>query len=249
MFYLKKSKNIFVSLLFSGSVNSNLYCGCCPCNKNEKNNNPSEGTDNQEKDKDKKDKEKDKEKEQNENVINDLEGVVGLTCKLENNKVCLYTKVPNNDNYKFAESTEEFKSEFKYEKFKYLRINIKIDEFGIKWEDDCTIEKQIEFFKENLDNVKSFEFLSNKIIFFTGGDNGETDYVYDLSDMKVYEIGEIEGGTSYCQNVDFSNPGDLKLKDYGILSNEKYFKQDGKDTIDFADENQAEYKKAFWEGK
>ena len=97
MIYLKKSKNIFVSLLFSGSVNSNLYSGCCPCIKDE-NNNPSGGTDNQENDKDK------KQQEQNNNVIYNLGGVVGLTCKLENNKVCLYTKVPSNDNYKFAES-------------------------------------------------------------------------------------------------------------------------------------------------
>ena len=117
MIYLKKSKNIFVSLLFSGSVNSNLYCGCCPCNKNDS----TSGDGSEEKDKDK------KQQEQNNNVINDLGGVVGLTCKLENNKICLYTKVQGNYDYKFAESVEQFNDEFNYEKFKGLKINIKID--------------------------------------------------------------------------------------------------------------------------
>ena len=234
MVYLKKSKNIFVGLLFSGSVNSNLYCGCCPCNKNDS----TSGDGSEEKDKDK------KQQEQNKNVISDLEGVVGLTCKLENNKICLYTKVPNNENYKFAESVEDFKGEFKYENFKELKVNIKIDEFGINWEDLYTIKKLIEIFKSNLNALKSFGFLSNKIIFYT-----KDSHIRDLSDMKIYEIGKIGSGTWYCQNVDFSNPGDLKLKDYGILSNGKYFKQDVEDTIDDSEEKQEEYKNKFLNGE
>ena len=234
MIYLNKSKNIFVSLLFSGSVNSNLYCGCCPCNKNDS----TSGDGSEEKDKDK------KQQEQNKNVIKDLEGVVGLTCKLENNKICLYTKVPNNDNYKFAESVEDFKGEFKYEKFKKLKINIKIQEFNIDWKDCCTIEQCIIGFKEDFQTIKDFKFLQNKIIFITP-DN----YLYDLSDMKIYEIGKLKDGTSYCQNFDFSNPDDLKLKDYGILSNGKYFKQIDATNVNFADENQAEYKTRFLNGE
>ena len=271
MIYLKKSKNIFVSLLFSGSVNSNLYSGCCPCNKNEKNNNPSEGTDNQVKDKDKKDKEKDKGKdkgkdkdkkdkekdndkkqqEQNNNVIYNLEGVVGLTCKLENNKVCLYTKVSGNKNYKFGESTEAFNGEFNYEKFKDLRINIKIDEFGINWEDCCTIEGLIIGLRVDWQTIKDFKFLQNKIIFLGTGDEGGYSYLNDLSDMKVYRnITKPNSQVSFLLNVDISNPEDFKDKSYGIAYNEKYFKLTGTGKgYDDSDENQAEYKTKFLNGE
>ena len=241
MIYLKKSKNIFVNLLFSGSVNSNLYCGCCPCNKND-----STSCDrSEEKDKDK------KQQEQNKSIINNLEGVVGLTCKLENNKICLYTKVPNNDNYKFAESTEEFKSEFKYEKFKDLRINIKIDEFGINWPSVATLKEQIEFLKANLLNTKNFKFLQNKIIFFTSSKKEIVEFLYDLSNMRIYRnMTKPQSKIDFLQNVDFSEPKNFKDKSYGITSNGKYYKQTGTGKgYDDSDENQAEYKKAFLEGK
>ena len=48
------------------------------------------------------------------------------------------------------------------------------------------------------------------------------------------------------QNFDFSNPKDLK---YGILSNGKYFKQIDVTNVDYSDDKQEGYKKAFWEGK
>ena len=247
MIYLKKSKNIFVSLLFSGSVNSNLYCKCCPCNKN----NSSSGDGGEEKDKDN----KDKKEEQNKNVINDLEGVVGLTCKLENNKVCLYTKVPGNDNYNFAESVEDFNGEFKYENFKDLRINIKIKEFGIDWKDDCTIKKQIRELKKNLLITEDFKFLQNKIIIILYHDEGGYEYLCDLSDMRVYaNETDNKNSLTFIKNVDFSDPDNFNLKEYGMINSEEkgeryYIDADNDNGYDDSDEKQEEYKKAFFDGK
>ena len=225
------------SFLIVGTINSNLYSKCCPCSKN---GSKIGGGDGEGKDKYKKQQEK------NKNTINNLEGVVGLTCKLENNKICLYTKVPGNDNYKFAESVEEFKGEFKYENFKGLKINIKIDEFGIDWL-GVTLEEQIEYFKEDLSLLESFEFLRNKIIF-----NKNSIYIYDLSDMKGY-INRTDGNQiCFLQNADFSDLKEPKCKVYGITNKGKYYKEIEELTgyyPDAAEEKQKEYKEAFFEGK
>ena len=83
-----------------------------------------------------------------------------------------------------------------------------------------------------------------------GLENGKTDRVCDLSDMRILKNMTDKGDQIlYLQNVDFSNLENFKINVYGITNEGKYFKQIGKNNIDVADEKQEEYKKAFFEGK
>ena len=54
----------------------------------------------------------------------------------------------------------------------------------------------------------------------------------------------------FLQNVDISNPKNLKTKSYGIISNGKYYIATGIGKgYDDSDENQAEYKTKFLNGE
>ena len=108
-----------------------------------------------------------------------------------------------------------------------------------------------------MQTTKDFKFLQNKIIIITPDKDKGGDYAYllDLSDMRVYaNETEDKKNLTFIQNVDFSDPNNLKNKLYGITNSEgkgeRYCIETNNDKgYDDSDEKQEEYKKAFFEGK